>query len=127
MNLYRNDSFNQLQSPVYLNKNIAYIWHGDYLEKNQEKIFLSLTEARLFRYLVMNANKRVLMEEIIHHLGGYSPSLTEQNVYVYISRLRKKIEDDPKKPKLLLNLRPGYLLNVETGLYTGRILQNCQD
>ena len=113
MSFQRVDVFNQLLLPVYLNKNIVYSWYGDYIEKNKEKIYLSLTEARLLRYFVTHANKRLSIDDIIQYLRDYTPFITEHNVYVYISRLRKKIEDDPKKPKLLLNLRPGYLLNVE--------------
>lgn len=113
MSFQRVDVFNQLLLPVYLNKNIVYSWYGDYIEKNKEKIYLSLTEAWLLRYFVTHANKRLSIDDIIHYLRDYTPFITEQNVYVYISRLRKKIEDEPKKPKLLLNLRPGYLLNVE--------------
>ncbi|WP_197256470.1 winged helix-turn-helix domain-containing protein [Paenibacillus dendritiformis] len=38
-----------------------------------------------------------------------------QELYVYINRLRKKMEDDPKKPKPLVTIKSvGYVLYAKT-------------
>lgn len=75
------------------------------------RIFLTNTEYMIFNYFIMNNNKIVYMDELLNYLyEEYNKSYTEQNIYVFILRIRKKIEDDYKDLKILLNTNPGYIL-----------------
>jgi len=68
-------------------------------------------------FFITRPNQLVNVEEIIEFLDHDSSSFyTAQHVYVFIIRLRAKIEVNPKKPSLLINLRPGYILNIKEQL-----------
>jgi two-component system KDP operon response regulator KdpE len=69
-------------------------------------VALSATEYKLLHYLVMNAGKVVLHEDLLVKIWG--PEYREELEYlrVYIHHLRQKIEDDASKPRYLLS-RPG--------------------
>jgi two-component system response regulator RegX3 len=85
---------------------------GSYLNKKEDQVFLSLTETRLLCFFFTNRKKRIFVSEIIDFMDNFSKYQSEQNIYVYISRIRNKLEDDPANPEFLLNLRPGYFFNV---------------
>ncbi|NEU26500.1 winged helix-turn-helix domain-containing protein [Paenibacillus polymyxa] len=99
---------------TFLGHSIYFCSCGSYIQKNNKKIFLSTTENLLLSFFCENPNKKVYVQDLVELLSMTKPNIafTEQNVYVYISRLRKKLEDIPSQPCLLLNLRPGYLLSI---------------
>ncbi|WP_397359872.1 helix-turn-helix domain-containing protein [Paenibacillus sp. Y412MC10] len=72
-------------------------------------ISLTLTENKLLLFFINNYNRRIFVEEIIDYMQDKYICYSDQNLYVYISRLRKKIEEDSKNPKVLINMRPGYI------------------
>lgn len=70
--------------------------NGD-LKKNGEMVRLSSSELSLFTIFVKNLGKQVSREELSRLMNGIS----ERSVDVQVTRLRKKIESDPKKPRYL--------------------------
>jgi DNA-binding response OmpR family regulator len=61
---------------------------------NQKQIFLSNTEQRLLKILVINRGNIVVKERIIAYIWGNEGEFIEDNaVAVTIKRLRKKLED----------------------------------
>ncbi|MBI2955365.1 MAG: response regulator transcription factor [Chloroflexi bacterium] len=70
--------------------------HGS--EKN-----LSATEYKLLHYLVTNAGKVIVHEDLLGKVWG--PEYREEVDYlrVYIHHLRQKIEDDPARPRYILS------------------------
>jgi len=79
------------------------------LSKDGERIFLSSTESELLNVLCSNANIPIDRFELATKFNGIS----ERSVDVQITRLRKKIEDDPKEPKFLQTSRgKGYVFRV---------------
>jgi len=79
------------------------------LSKDGERIFLSSTESELLSVLCSNANMPIDRMELVAKFNGIS----ERSVDVQITRLRKKIEDDPKEPQFLQTSRgKGYVLRV---------------
>ncbi|EGL16357.1 MULTISPECIES: helix-turn-helix domain-containing protein [unclassified Paenibacillus] len=99
---------------IKLGEEVWFYESGYFIVRGAQRSFLTITEARLFHLFLQRPNERIFIEELIEHLERFSPcAFTEQNVYVHINRIRKKIEENPKQPRLLLNTRPGYLLSIE--------------
>lgn len=77
------------------------------LEKNGNYIQITSNEAKLLSILADNLNSVVSREEMAQLCGG----INERSVDVQITRLRNKIENDPKKPIYLKTVRgKGYVL-----------------
>jgi two-component system KDP operon response regulator KdpE len=72
---------------------------------------LTPIEFRLLAYLVRNAGRIVTHGQILKEVWGGAAAAEPHHVRVHMSDLRKKIEDDPARPKLLLTeLGVGYRL-----------------
>ena len=71
-----------------------------------EPIKLTATEYAFLRLLVQNAGKVLTHRQILREVWG--PQYVEETHYlrVYAAQLRRKIEDDPARPQLLLT-EPG--------------------
>ena len=81
-------------------------------EKNQV-IALTTIETKLLEIFCSNPKTVIKRDRIISELGYKSDSnqLNERNVDVQVTRLRKKIELDPKNPRFLKTIRgKGYRL-----------------
>jgi DNA-binding response OmpR family regulator len=67
-----------------------------------EEIPISVTEFRLLRYFMTNAGQVLSKEQILAALWDNNGSFVDENaLQVNISRLRSKIEDEPKRPMIL--------------------------
>ena len=75
---------------------------------------LTQTESALMRLLAARAGQVVSREALIDHLGrdrGSPDIAQERAVDVQITRLRRKIESDPRRPRYLQTVRgEGYML-----------------
>jgi PAS domain S-box-containing protein len=70
-------------------------YHGELLE-------LTPTEYELLAYLVRHARMTLSHGQLIEHLWGLGGKGTRRALFVHISRLRQKLEDDPKNPELIV-------------------------
>lgn len=70
--------------------------------RNGEEVSLTATEFDLLAYLASNAGRVLTHRNLLERVWG--PEFTENVEYlrVYISQLRRKLEDDPHQPRLLL-------------------------
>ncbi|WP_181454791.1 winged helix-turn-helix domain-containing protein [Paenibacillus dendritiformis] len=93
---------------IKISNQLSYYFLGEYIVKNNKRIYLTPTENKLLQFFISNPNARILPYQLINHLDSTS-SLTEQNIYVYIYRLRMKLEINPSAPEILINIRPGYI------------------
>jgi two-component system phosphate regulon response regulator OmpR len=81
------------------------LWRG------HEMIRLTATEALLMRIFAARPNEPVGRAELVEELGGGVAEAQERAVDVQITRLRRKIEADPKVPRYLQTVRgAGYML-----------------
>ena len=81
--------------------------------RNNQKIELTNTEFSLLEYLVRNAGRPVSKEQIIAHVWDYDADILPNNIEVYISYLREKV-DKPFKDKLIKTVRGlGYKIDEE--------------
>jgi two-component system phosphate regulon response regulator OmpR len=66
-----------------------------------EDIFITSNEAKLLKILIDANGQTVMREELAKLCGG----INERSIDVQITRLRNKIEKDPKKPVYLKTIR----------------------
>lgn len=80
---------------------------GGELMRAGESIFLTSTEIKLLEIFCNQIGKSITREELSKQLNNIS----ERSVDVQITRLRKKLETDPKQPKYLQSVwGQGYVL-----------------
>jgi two-component system KDP operon response regulator KdpE len=84
------------------------------VKKAGEIVKLTPTEYALLALFVRNAGKVLTHRFILQQIWG--PTFEEETQYsrIYVAQLRKKLEDDPSKPKLLVTESGiGYRLSVD--------------
>lgn len=81
------------------------LWDGD------DRIRLTSTENTLMRVLASCPHEPVSRAQLVEDLGKGDGSAQERAIDVQITRLRRKIEKDPKQPRYLQTVRgAGYML-----------------
>ena len=70
-----------------------------------KEVHLRPTEYRLLYHLVSNAGHVLTHETLLRRVWGYEYRDEDQYLWLYITYLRKKIEEDPKHPKYILGER----------------------
>jgi DNA-binding response OmpR family regulator len=74
-------------------------------------VSLSATEYRLLLQFARGAGKTLTAEELLRNVWGEEYSEEKEILWVSISRLRQKLEMDPKNPKLIVTLSgEGYMM-----------------
>ncbi len=77
-----------------------------------ERIKLSAIEFRLLQYLFENAGQILTSEAILTHVWGWESQQNVEYVHVYLSRLRAKLEKDPRNAQYFVTERGlGYSFN----------------
>lgn len=72
------------------------------VRKNNEIVKLTATEFSLLSLLARNHGRVLTHQLLLKEVWGFSYSEQTQYLRVFIAQLRKKIEDDPSKPELLI-------------------------
>ena len=67
--------------------------------RNEEPLHLSPIEYRLLTFLIAHPNKVLTHNQVLKAVWGPSHANDSHYVRVYMGFLRKKIEDDPSRPK----------------------------
>lgn len=96
--------------PVRYDIERAEMWRGDTIVR------LTATETALMRILSARAGEPVSRTELVEDLGrGAGGDMAQERaVDVQITRLRRKLEDDPRQPRYLQTVRgSGYMLAPE--------------
>jgi two-component system, OmpR family, KDP operon response regulator KdpE len=84
------------------------------VKKNGEPVKLTNTEYSLLSLFVQNAGRVLTHRSILEQVWG--PTFAEETHYsrIYVAQLRKKLEDDPANPKLIVTeAGVGYRLEAE--------------
>lgn len=85
----------------------AEVYVGDKL------VYLSATEYRLLLHLAHNIGKVLTSEELLTNVWGDEYREDKEILWVSISRLRQKLEEDPKQPKhIVTRSGMGYCMPV---------------
>ena len=79
----------------------------------EKEINCPAKEFQLLKFMCQHPNQVFSVEQLYEKIwGDYNIFGKENTVMVHISRLRQKIEKDPKHPEYLINVRGlGYMLN----------------
>lgn len=94
--------------PVRYNVERGEMWRGE------ELVRLTATESTLMKIFSSNVNEPVSRAKLVEDLGRDTGQAQERAVDVQITRLRRKIEVDPKQPRYLQTVRgAGYMLVPE--------------
>jgi two-component system phosphate regulon response regulator OmpR len=101
---------------IYLNSdkvinlgNVKFIPEKNLILKKDKKIGLSTNESKLLNYLITNKQTIVSREK----LSNIMSNVNLRSVDVQITRLRNKIENNPKNPIIIQSVRgQGYILYV---------------
>jgi two-component system, OmpR family, phosphate regulon response regulator OmpR len=84
------------------------LWRGD------EPVRLTATEAQLMRIFATQPGEPVSRTKLVEDLGRGRGQAQERAVDVQITRLRRKLESDPRQPRYLQTVRgAGYMLAVD--------------
>jgi two-component system, OmpR family, phosphate regulon response regulator OmpR len=84
------------------------------LRRGDQAIRLTSTEQALMRVFSRQPNEPVSRVRLAEELGGANGDVQERAVDVQITRLRRKIERDPKNPRYLQTVRgAGYMLTPD--------------
>lgn len=67
-----------------------------------QTVQLTATEFKLLAYLLQNTGHALTYESILNEVWGAEYQDSIGYVHVYLSHLRRKIEDDPRRPRYLL-------------------------
>ncbi|PIE07897.1 MAG: DNA-binding response regulator [Rhodobacterales bacterium] len=81
------------------------------LTREGEPVRLTGAELQLMRILASRPGKTVGRDEVVAMLGREGPGARARTIDVQVTRLRRKLEDDPRAPKYLQTVRgAGYML-----------------
>lgn len=84
------------------------MWRGE------EQVRLTATESALMRIFASSPGEALSRTRLVEDLGRDKGQAQERAVDVQITRLRRKIETDPKQPRFLQTVRgAGYMLAVD--------------
>jgi DNA-binding response OmpR family regulator len=79
-----------------------------------EALALTTYEFSLLRVLMERAGRVLSREQLLELVHGSSDDAFDRSVDVHVSRLRQKLELDPRKPRLLKTIRGvGYMLTPD--------------
>lgn len=70
-----------------------------------ETIHLTLMEAKFLRYLIENADTAVSRKTILEDVWGLREDTDTRAIDNFVVRLRRYLEDEPNKPKILQTVR----------------------
>ena len=79
-----------------------------------KRIKLTPVEFRLLVYLARNAGKLLTFEKILVNVWGNEYRGSMEHVHVYISHLRKKVEQDARNPRYIMTIHGmGYIFEKQ--------------
>ncbi|MEG2788684.1 MAG: response regulator transcription factor [Romboutsia sp.] len=93
------------KSDILKNGNLEINLDSGNVNKGDEEILLTSTEYKILVYLMKSSGCILTKEQIWENISGAYFEGDESIVMVHISRLRKKIEDDPQDPTYIKTIR----------------------
>jgi DNA-binding response OmpR family regulator len=91
-------SGNEFQQSVFTHGNLKIDFARAEVFRNERVVFLSATEYRLLLQFAHNLGQVLTSEQLLSNVWGPEYRDDKEILWVSISRLRQKLEDDPKNP-----------------------------
>lgn len=83
------------------------------VDVNSEEVTLTGHEYQLLEILIVNANNVIRRDQIMAKIKGRNWIPADRSVDVLVGKLRKKIEQTPRKPDLIKTIRgAGYIMSA---------------
>lgn len=99
---------------IYRCRDLALHTKSMKLTKKDQDILITAAEYKLLFVLFKNMGQVLTREQLIHLAYGEDYEGYDRNIDSYIKRIRQKIEDDPKKPVILVTkYGAGYVFGGE--------------
>jgi two-component system alkaline phosphatase synthesis response regulator PhoP len=87
-------------------------FRGTKVTRDGLPVYVTSREFQLLRYLGENAGKTLSRDLLLREVWGYEIGTFTRTVDVHIASLRQKLEEAPKKPKLIVTV-PGFGYRLE--------------
>ncbi|MCP4429121.1 MAG: response regulator transcription factor [Chloroflexi bacterium] len=100
--LRRKTASKPVENRAYQDGYLAIDLHEKRVSIQDKPVKLTKTEIKLLTYLFQNAGRVLTFEQILEHVWGWEYQDSVEYVHVYVSRLRQKLEKNPKNPHYLL-------------------------
>jgi two-component system, OmpR family, alkaline phosphatase synthesis response regulator PhoP len=84
--------------------NVTVDLRGTAVSRNGNVVPLSAREFQLLRYFVERAGTTLSRDVLLKEVWGYSTETLTRTVDVHVASLRQKLEDDPKRPSLIVTV-----------------------
>jgi DNA-binding response OmpR family regulator len=88
-----------LQPSVFNHGNLRIDFARAEVFRDDRMVFLSATEYRLLLQMAQNVGRVIPSEKLLQDVWGVEYAEDKEILWVSISRLRQKLEDDPRDPK----------------------------
>lgn len=102
----------QKESTEYLIGTYHFHVLNQQLERNGKIMALTKRESELLKYLIVNKNNLCSHKEILTHLWGKNDYFNKKSLNVFISHLRKYLQDDPAITIENIH-KQGFILKIE--------------
>jgi DNA-binding response OmpR family regulator len=90
--------------------------------RDGKSVSMTAHEFRLLHYLVKRPGRCVSRGELLKTVWGYAGNSTTRTIDMHIASLRKKLESNPKFPKLILTIpKVGYMFVESSRTYNQRL------
>jgi two-component system OmpR family response regulator len=107
------ENFNAHKEAIFAGWRLNYILH-QLVSPEQLVIPLSNAEFRLLTVLVEHPNRVLTREFLLDEARGRDMELFDRSIDILISRVRQKLNDDPRTPTLIKTVRgEGYLFDAK--------------
>jgi len=87
--------------PVVYAGNVTIDLARHIVKRGQEEVRLTSTEHKLLAYLATNAGRVLTHTQILRHVWGPGYEDETQNLRVYVSQLRRKLDPDSVQPQMI--------------------------
>lgn len=106
--------YHETDEIVYQYKDLSLHTKGMKLYKNDKEIILTAAEYKLLFILFKNKGQILTREQLISLAYGENYEGYDRNIDSFIKRIRQKIEEDPRSPKILITkYGAGYIFGGE--------------
>jgi two-component system KDP operon response regulator KdpE len=87
--------------PVVVAGNVTIDLARHIVKRGEEEVRLTSTEHKLLAYLATNAGRVLTHRQILEHVWGPGYEGETQNLRVYVSQLRRKLDPDSVQPQMI--------------------------
>ena len=100
-------------SPVLKLSHVTIDMRRQIVQRAGKELHLTTYEHSVLQYLVEHAGKEISRQELLEQVWGYAPTMQTRTVDNQILKLRKKIEENPSRPKHILTVHGvGYRFEI---------------